>query len=119
MADFKGIVIAEGLYDATIINKFAVYKATITKGGMPIDYDGHFGRWHIYYVICSKKEIDELQPYVLKGWYAHFWEGNKIIVVYNNRQFEIMKDDRSTWKEAIEHGGAQGIAEDELDFPTD
>ncbi len=86
---------------------------------MPIDYDGHFGRWHIYHVMCSKTEIDKLQPHILNSWYAHFWEGNKIIVVYNDRQFEIMKDDRSTWKEAIEHGGAQGIAEDELDFPTD
>jgi hypothetical protein len=119
MADFKGAVIAEGLYDATVINKFTVYKATITEDGVPIDYDGHLGRWHIYYVKCSRKEIDELQPCMLKGWYAHFWQGNNIIVVYNDRQFEIMKTDRSTWKEAIEHGRAQGIPENELGFPTD
>jgi hypothetical protein len=30
-----------------------------------------------------------------------------------------MKADKSAWKEAIEHGRAQGIPEDELDFPTD
>lgn len=118
MADFKGIVIAEGLDDPKIINKFAVYKAEITEDGLPIDYDGHFGRWHLYHVTCSKKEIDELQPHILKGWYAHFWQGNKIIVVYNDKQFEIMKDDRSTWREAIEHGRAQGIPENEFGFPT-
>ncbi len=119
MADFKGVIIAEGLRDPTIINKFAVYKATITEDDMPIDYDGHFGRWHAYHVMCSKEGIDELQPQILKGWYAHFWQGNKILVVYNDRQFEILKDDRPTWKEAIEHGREQGIAENELDFPTD
>jgi hypothetical protein len=119
IADFKGVVIAEGLDNPTIINRFAVYKATITEDGLPIDYDGHFGRWHIYYVKYSKKEINELQPHMQTGWYAHFWQGNKIIVVYNDKQFEIKKNDRSTWREAIEHGRAQGIPENEFGFPTD
>ena len=57
MADFKGVIIAEGVCDPTIIDKFAVYKAMITKDGMPIDYDDHFGRWHIYHVTCSKRRL--------------------------------------------------------------
>jgi len=40
-------------------------------------------------------------------------------VVYNDKQFELSRDDRSTWREAIEHGRAQGIPEDELDFAID
>ena len=119
MADYKGIIVAEGLHDPTVINKFAVYKAEITADGMPIDYDGHLGRWHMYYVTCSKKEIGELQPQITRGWYAHFWEGNEIIVIYNDKQFEMLRDNRSTWKEAIEHGREQGIPENELDFPTE
>ena len=119
MAGFKGVIIAEGLSDPTVINKFAVYKASITEDGMPVDYEGHSGRWHLYHVRCSRKEIDELQPQIVKGWYAHFWEGSRIIVVYSDRQFEIRKDDRSTWQEAIAYGREQGIPEDELDFPTD
>jgi len=55
----------------------------------------------------------------LRGWYAHFWNEDKIIVVYNDTQFTLLKDDKSTWREAIEHGKTQGIPEDELDFPTD
>jgi len=65
------------------------------------------------------KRVDALQPYILKGWYAHFWKENKIIVVYNDKQFELIKNDRSTWKEAVKHGKAQGIHENELDFPTE
>lgn len=39
-----------------------------------------------------------MQPYILRGWYAHFWKENKIIVVYNDKQFELVKNNRSTWK---------------------
>ena len=116
MKDWKGALIAEGLSDPTVINKFSVYEAEITKDNMPIDYEGNVGRWHIYGVRCSREEIDALQPYILRGWYAHFGNENKIIVVYNDKQFELVKTDRKTWKDAIEHGKAQGIPENELDF---
>lgn len=119
MKDWRGVVIAEGLSDPTIINDLAVYRARITEDGVPVDYDGNVGRWHIYHVRCSREEVDALQPYILHGWYAHFWNAEKIIVVYNDRQFELVRDDESTWREAREHGRVQGIPEDELDFPTD
>ncbi|MFQ5837440.1 MAG: hypothetical protein ACE5HJ_01490 [Thermoplasmata archaeon] len=119
MKDWRGAVIAEGLSDPTVINKLSVYKAVITDDNMAIDYEGNVGRWHIYYVKCSREEIDALQPYVLRGWYAHFWRGNKIVVVYGDRQFELLKDNRDTWKEATEHGIAHGIPEGELDFSTE
>jgi hypothetical protein len=119
MKDWKGSIIAEGLIDPTVINKFSVYKAEISKDGMAIDYIGNFGRWHIYYVKCSKEEIDALQPFILNGWYAHFWKRNKIVVVYGDKQFELKRGDEGTWEGAREHGIAQGIPENELDFPTE
>jgi len=119
MKDWKGGIIAEGLSDPTVINKFSIYGATITEANMPIDYEGHIGRWHGYDVRCSRDEIDTLQRYILHGWYAHFWEEDTIVVVYNDRQFELARNDKSTWREAIEHGKAQGIPEEELGFPTD
>lgn len=119
MKDWKGGMIAEGLSDPTVIDKFSVYEATISENNMPIDYEGNIGRWHGYGARCSREEIDALQPYILPGWYAHFWKEAKIMVVYNDRQFELLKNDKSTWREAIEHGKAQGIPEEELDFaPT-
>ena len=119
MKDWRGGIIAEGLSDPTIMGKFSVYSATITEDNMPIDYEGNIGRWHGYGVRCSREEIDALQPYILHGWYAHFWKKDKIIAMYNDKQFELLRNDKNTWREAIEHGKAQGIPEDELDFPTD
>lgn len=109
MKDWKGGIIAEGLSDPAIINKLTVYG----------DYEGHTGRWHGYDVRCSREEIDALQPFILRGWYAHFWKQDKLIVVFNDKQFELARKDKGTWQPAIEHGKAQGIPEDELDFPTD
>jgi hypothetical protein len=117
--EWKGVIIAEGLSDPTIINKFTVYRASISKDGIPIDYEGHVGRWHSYNVRCSREEVDALQPFILRGWYAHFWNQDKIIVVFNDKQFELARNDKGTWQPAIEHGKAQGIPEDELGFPID
>ena len=119
MKGWKGAVVAEGLSDPKVINNFSVYKVVITDENMLIDYEGNFGRWHIYWIRLSRKEIDDLQDYILRGWYAHFWDKNRIIVVYNYKQFELVRNDKNTWKEAIEHGKKQGILENELDFPTD
>ena len=118
MKNWKGVIIAEGLSDPTVINNFSVYKAEITEDNMAIDYQGNTGRWHIYHVKCSREEIDHLQSYLLHGWYAHFWKKNELIVVYHDRQFELVRNDKRSWEEAIEHGRAQGIPENELDFPT-
>jgi len=62
MRDWKGVIIAEGLNNPTLINKFLIYRATITEDGMAIDYRGNVGRWHIYYVKCSRKELTLYNP---------------------------------------------------------
>lgn len=117
--DWKGGIITEGLSDPTVISKFSIYGASISKDNMPVDDKGNIGRWHGYDVRCSKEEIDALQQYILLGWYAHFWRDDRIIVVFNDRQFELDKYDKSIWKEAVEHGKKQGIPEYELDFPIE
>lgn len=116
---WRGVIIEKGLDGPIILNDFKVYRVRITEYGVPIDYEGNVGRWRIYYVRCTRDEINNLQSHILKGWYAHFWKGDKIIVVYCDKLFEIKRYDKSTWHEAVEHGEAQGIPENELDFPTD
>ncbi len=119
MKRYRGVIIAEGLDDPMLINGLSVYRAEISKDGKPLDYAGTKGRWHAYFVQCSRNEIENLRPHVIRGWYAHFWSEKKMLVAYSNRLFEIDKADKSTWRAAVEHGRQQGIPERELDFPTD
>lgn len=49
------------------------------------------------------------------GWYAHFFRGMELIVVYQDRLFSVTVD-LSTWEEPIGHGLALGIPMEQLDF---
>jgi hypothetical protein len=48
-------------------------------------------------------------------YYAHFYRGRELIIVYRDRVFRVTTDP-ATWKAAIEHGRELGIAERQLDF---
>lgn len=74
-------------------------------------------RWHIYWISCGPADIDriraELKPW---RWYAHFWRGGDMIVIYHDARFRVDRVDRSTWTPAIEHGRGKGIPDEQLDF---
>jgi hypothetical protein len=116
---WKGIVIAEGLRDPTIVNRLPVYRAFISGDDLELDDRGARGRWHLYWVVVADGDVDLVQGELLAGWYAHFWEADRLLVVYPDARFEMSRTDQATWQAAIEHGLALGIAADELDFPTD
>ncbi|HEY5160559.1 MAG TPA: hypothetical protein VII83_05735 [Gaiellaceae bacterium] len=48
-------------------------------------------------------------------WYAHFFCGDELVVVFVNAIFELSIDPMS-WSPAIEHGLALGIPREQLDF---
>jgi hypothetical protein len=114
-----GVVIAEGLSDPKVINDLRVYRAEITDEGVPTDYEAHVGRWHLYWVEVDEDSITEIQRHTKRGWYSHFWEGDRLLVVFDDKRFEVDRFDRSSWVEVITHGENQGIPAGELDFPSD
>jgi hypothetical protein len=117
LSDFDGCVIGESLRDHTLINRLRVWKAWISPDEVLSDDAGSMSLWHIYWISCDTAEIDriqrELKPW---RWYAHFWRGSQMIVVYSDARFEVDRTDRSTWAPAIEHGTAKGIPDEQLDF---
>jgi hypothetical protein len=114
----RGVVIAEGLEDPTVINGLRVVRTQISPDGQPIDYEGGKGRWHLYWLDADDATVDLIQQQTKRGRYAHFWADDRLIVVFNDARFEVSRADRSTWLPAIEHGVRQGIPEQELDFLT-
>lgn len=113
------MIIAEGLKDPTLVNQLCVRRAEITAEDLPVDVDGNTGRWHLYWVELDPTAIPEIQRNTKHGWYAHFWEGDRLIVVYDDAVFEASRSDPATWQNAVAHGRSQGIADEELDFLTE
>ncbi len=116
---WRGVVIAEGLRDPKIINNLRVVGAHITADDLPVDEDGNRGRWHLYWIDAAPEDIGLIQSHTLHTWYAHFWTGNQLVVVYDDARFDLSRDDQSTWESAISHGLRQGLPREWLDFPTD
>jgi hypothetical protein len=112
-------VIAESLSDPTILNRFRVYGTWITQEGQSLDAKGHTGRWHLYWIRCDPPDVDEIQRALKpQAFYAHFWRGDRVLVVYPDARFELVASDKTTWAEAIRHGRAKGIPAEQLDFLT-
>ncbi len=116
---WKGIIISEGLEEPSVINEFDVYKARISKGDELIDDRGNKGRWHLYWVRATDKQVGTLTSRIRTGWYAHFWKARRLSVVFRDKKFALQAGEKSTWKEAVEYGKSVGIPEEQLDFPTD
>jgi len=116
---YKGIIIAESLEEPSIINEFKVYRAEISEEEENIINENRKARWHLYWVEVNKEQIDLVMRGIKQGWYAHFWKGKDMIVVFKDKKFNINFDDKSTWKEAVEYGKSLGIKEEQLDFPLD
>ncbi len=116
---WRGVVIAEGLRDPALINDLRVTGAFITAEGQPLDEDGTRGRWHLYWAEVRDDEIDRIQAATRHAWYAHFWRDDRLLVVYDDARFSMHRHDPSTWQPAIDHGLAQGLRREWLDFPAD
>ena len=116
---WKAGIISESLEEPSILNEYDVYQARISKREELIDEHGSKGRWHLYWVDATDKQTEALSREIKKGWYAHFWNGQTLLAVFQRKGFEFHAEDKSTWKEAIEYGKSVGIPEEQLDFPTE
>lgn len=108
---YRGVVIEEALDDNSLLNQLLVEKIHITK------HEKRQDRWHMYQVLVSREQIDELAKHIINDWYIHFWREAEIIALFsNNKQFEFNYYEKETWKDVLEYGRSIGIPEKELDF---
>lgn len=108
---YKGTIVEESLLDNCLLNNFKINKFRISGAEKPEDC------WHYCETEATVGQIDELTKLLkLTGWYAHFWRGDNVIVVYPDKKFEIVYLDRDTWKEVIKYSQSIGILAEQLDF---
>jgi hypothetical protein len=113
--EWKGVIISESLKEPSLINHFKIFRARISKEDLVLGR-GRRGRWHLYYVYATDTQINGLLNQIKSGWYCHFWQGNDLTVVFRGKKFNMLTNDKSTWRYAVEHGRSIGIPEKELDF---
>ena len=114
---WQGVLISESLIEPSRINSFEVFKAAISRRDLGLG-GGKKGRWHLYHVYATDSQVAKLMRQIKPGWYAHFWRGKALTVVFLGRRFLMDTDNKSTWRKAVEYGRSIGIPENELDFPT-
>ncbi len=109
MANYLGIVIEQSLANRSVLKDFR------------IEARRNVGSWEFLLVSISEPELEQhlqtLQEAMRPNepWYAHYFAGNELLVVFRNALFRIGVDP-STWASAVEHGLALGIPREQLDF---
>ena len=111
---YLGTIIEESLEDGRVLNDFHILGVRITNDDNPAE------RWHLYKVEATPEQLQKLSS-ILKPekWYAHFWSGDEMIVVFRDKTFTQKVGDMSTWEPAIQYGLSIGIPKEQLDFLTE
>ncbi len=111
MAPFLGVVIEQSLTDPAFADSLDVVRRERDPGG----------DWVFLLVrIESEKLASELERLrralaTDEAWYAHFFSGDEIAVVFLDAIIR-MTTDSASWTTVIEHGLALGIPVEQLDF---
>ena len=110
MSRYKGCIVEESLEDFRAINGLKIVRVRITEEDNPSE------RWHIYDSLVSEKEINKLHGQLKQSWYMHFWNDEKIMILFKDKRFEFDIDNKESWKPAIDYGISLGIPKEQLDF---
>ena len=109
-SSYLGIVIEQSLRDPRFLSAVEVVHR---------ERDPH-GDW-VFVVVRVQRDgasavFGRLQRALDSGkWYAHFFAGDDLVVVYPDAVFAV-KTDPATWSPAVTHGIGLGIPEAQLDF---
>ncbi|HEY4507393.1 MAG TPA: hypothetical protein VJJ47_00710 [Candidatus Paceibacterota bacterium] len=108
----RGAVIAESLADSRALNAVRVTSLEVTPEENVVE------RWHIFSVEADSAGVIAIAAAIKPGWYAHFWDGNRVTVVFSDGALSFSKDDAAGRAAAVERGLAHGIPAEQLDFKT-
>lgn len=109
MENYLGIIIEQCLKDAAVVSRFPIVSVRRGKA------------WTFLLASVPEQSLAEhvrlLQQHMVTddNWYAHYFRGNDLVVVYRDAVFPVTTDPAS-WGEAVAHGLAAGIPLEQLDF---
>lgn len=118
---YKGFVISESLNNPLVLNPLKQEFVRIEKHEEAKDQYPTY--WHVFKLLIDQKDIDQISKNISQeikpDWYAHFWNGTNVFVIFSNRVFQIPQEEEWSspqFQEAKEYGIKNGIKEMYLDF---
>ena len=124
MKNFKGVVIEESLKNKEILKNLKIISTKVEKVT-----EAHKTPWLKQWTLHTveipeeliEKTAEELKNSLEKehNWFMHFWKGDLLIVIFKDKIFKLPKNDKKTWRPAINYGISLGIPKYQLNFPTD
>jgi hypothetical protein len=113
---YHGIIVNLSQRDRTILRSLSVIGRRRLLFGLITLYKVAVGDGQLSEVI-GRLQANMADRVLFKkmNFYAHFYRGNELIIVYRDRVFPVTIE-KSTWTEAIAHGMSLGIPAGQLDF---
>ncbi len=116
---FKGFILSESLKNAVILNDYEILSVKVEKHNDP-KYPEF---WHLFKLSIPENKIDEaakiISDNIKNEWYAHFWNKNKVCIIFQNKIFWIPREKQwssKEYKEVINYAVKIGIEKKYLDF---
>ena len=114
--EYHGIIINISQKDKSIFNNLQIIGKKKVLLGLVILYKIRVSENRINEVIQTVQNNMASKLLIKKqGYYAHFYRGNELIVVFKDKVFTVSTD-KTTWSDAIEYGKHLKINGKQLDF---
>ena len=111
---FKGFVISESLKDPLILNDFKTTFRVVERH----EESKEFPFWYLFKIEMEDGDIEKSMKMIcdsLKyGWYAHFWNESIVYICFQEKFFQIPREEGNSWKSdefkaVVEYGAKNGI----------
>lgn len=116
MGEFHGVILNLSQKDRSIFRQMDVIGRRTVLPGILVLYKIQVAPERVDALIDRvQANMAERVLFVRKEFYAHFYRGGDLIVVFRQRVFHVTTDP-ATWSEPTAYGRSIGIAARQLDF---
>src|SRR3989344_90511 len=98
--NYTGVIVEESLKSQKILKDFKIIKTEVSEDET----------WHMHTVCATKEQLEKLSQELNSGtWYAHFWNENDIVVVFQNKIFAFQKGASKFFREEVRILGVRSV----------
>jgi len=119
----EGSLVAESIRPGASLDDLRLLVRKIARHTRDDTTEDQPGIWTDIVFEADEKDADDLARKLadaldVPGWYADFRSATETVVVYHGKIFRYPRGDAAGRARAQEHGRAQGVPEEQLDWPV-